>query len=107
MQAKVSGGLNAVCSLGQRPRCGKAALYAEGYIFALARFWEREAFVCVISTAAEDKTIRLPMGAIGVAKPCEKTDLFDRPVVFAQRDDHSIAMEVKAHQSYLFRCDIP
>ena len=81
-------------------------LYAEGYVFALARFWEQEAFVCVISTETEDKSIRLPLGAIGAAKPSEKTDLFGSPVAFAQQDAHSITMEVKAHQSYLFRCDI-
>ena len=82
-------------------------LYAEGYVFAIARFWEREAFVCVISTEAEDKSIRLPLGAIGAVRPSEQTDLFGSPVAFARLDDHSITMEVKAHRSYLFRCDIP
>lgn len=82
-------------------------LYADGHILSLARYWGREAFVCVISTESEDRTIRLPLGAVGAAKPAEKTDLFGRDLVFTDCDAYSVSMLVKAHQSYLFRCDIP
>ena len=82
-------------------------LYAEGHIFALARFREQEAFVCVISTEDEDRTIQLPLGAVGAVKPSGEADIFGRPLDFTKCDDHSITLEVKAHQSYLFRCDIP
>ena len=81
-------------------------LYAEGHVFALARFWEQEAFVCVISTEDRDRTIRLPLGAVGAVRPCGEKDLFDRPLVFHDCDSHSVLMDVKAHQSYFFRCDI-
>ncbi len=82
-------------------------LYADGRILSIARFWGQEAFVCVISTEEEDRAIRLPLGAIGAVKPLEEIDLFGRPLYFRTCDAHSVRMDVKAHQSYLFRCDIP
>ena len=81
-------------------------LYAEGHILSIARFWSREAFVFVISTENEDKCIRLPLGAVGAQTPSGNKDLFDNPIVYQQKDSHSVMMEVKAHQSYFFRCDI-
>lgn len=82
-------------------------LYAEGQILSLARFWEQEAFVCVISTEEEDKSIRLPLGAVGAARPEDVEDVFGRPLVLEDCDSHSVNMQVKAHQSYLFCCNIP
>ncbi len=81
-------------------------LYAEGNIFALARFWEQEAFVCVISTEDKDRTIRLPLGAVGAACPADGKDLFGKELVVDLCDQHSVHMQVNAHQSYLFRCNI-
>ena len=82
-------------------------LYSDGYIFSLARFCSQEAFVLVISTENDDKHIRLPLGAVGALSPTDDKDIFGRRVIFETFDDHSIIMHVKAHQSYLFRCDIP
>jgi alpha-glucosidase len=82
-------------------------LYDDGHVLAIARFWELEAFVCVISTEEEDVTIRLPLGAVGAAKPAESNDVFGTPLVMDAADEHSVKMLVKAHQSYFFRCDIP
>ena len=81
-------------------------LYADGHILSIARFWGQEAFVYIISTEAEDQTIRLPLGAVGAVRPSEENDLFGRPLVFGECDHHSVNMTVKAHWSYLFRCDI-
>ena len=81
-------------------------LYAQGHIFAIARFWEQEAFISVISTEKEDKIIRLPLGAVGARVPSETCDLFDKALQFTTCDVHSVNMLVKAHQSYLFRCTI-
>ena len=81
-------------------------LYAENNVFAIARFWEQEAFVCVISTEDQDCTIRLPLGSVGAQKPSEETDLFGRELVLASCDPYGVSMEVKAHQSYLFKCNI-
>ena len=81
-------------------------LYAEGNILSIARFWEQEAFICVISTEDENRVIRLPLGAVGAVSPCEGCDVFGRFLTVTQSDAHSVMMEVKAHQSYFFRCDI-
>lgn len=81
-------------------------LYAEGHIFALARFLREEAFVCVISTEEADRTVRLPLGAVGAVQPEGQTDIFGRELQFASADQHSVNLQVKAHQSYLFRCKI-
>ena len=79
-------------------------LYAEGNIFSIARFWEQEAFILVISTETENKSIRLPLDAVGAAAPSCDKDLFDIPLTFNQCDEHSITMKVEAHQSYFFFC---
>ena len=81
-------------------------LYAEGQILSLARFWEQEAFVCVISTEEEDKSIRLPLGAVGAVRPVGECDLFGLPLSIRECDKHSVSMKVKAHNSYFFRCEI-
>ncbi len=81
-------------------------LYAEGQVLAIARFWQQEAFVCLISTEEEDRVIRLPLGAVGTLRSCENQDLFGRSLKFHSCDKHSVSMEVKAHESYFFRCDL-
>ena len=81
-------------------------LYAEGHVFAIARFWEQEAFVCVISTEDEDKSIRLPLSAVGAVRPAGERDLFGLPLSIREYDKHSVFMKVKAHNSYFFRCKI-
>ena len=86
---------------------GMKFLYAEGHILSIARFWEQEAFVCVISVEDEDKDVRLPLGAVGAARPMVDSDLFGRALVFHPCDDRSVMLHVPAHQSYLFRCEIP
>lgn len=81
-------------------------LFAEGDVFAIARFQDEEAFVCVISTEDRDKTIRLPLGALGAAHPEGTTDLFGTSLHWEKADAHAISLTVKAHQSCLFRCKI-
>ena len=81
-------------------------LYAEADVFALARFLDAEAFVCIISTEDSDKTIRLPLGAIGATQPDGNTDLFGSLLHWETADAHAISLSVKAHQSCLFRCQI-
>lgn len=81
-------------------------LYADEHILSIARFWEQEAFVCVISTEDQDRTIRLPLGAVGAVRPSENRDIFGRQLLLSDCDSHSVRMQVKAHQSYFFRCSI-
>jgi hypothetical protein len=62
--------------------------------------------VCVISTEDEDVDIRLPLAAVGAQKPSETADLFGRELLLTPCDSYAVSMQVKAHQSYLFRCNI-
>lgn len=81
---------------------GMKFLCTEGHVVAIARFWEDEAFVGVISTEAEDREIRLPLGAIGAAVP--ESEVFGKEPRYSQLDENSIMLRVKAHESLLFRC---
>lgn len=81
-------------------------LCAQGNVFAIARFWEQEAFVCVISTDDEDTAVRIPLGAVGAQRPSGNTDIFGKELSMELHDSHSVTMQVKAHQSYLFICNV-
>ena len=83
---------------------GMKFLYAEGRVVALARFWEEEVFVSIISTEDQDVKIRLPLGAVGATVPIGSTDIFGTPLSYRLNADASIELSVKAGQSYLMRC---
>ena len=88
-------------------RCGGMKfLYADGYIFALARFYEDEVFVMVLSTGDRDETIRLPLGAVGASCPKGTSDLFGQALNYQILDKNSIELTVNAHQAYLMECHI-
>ena len=83
---------------------GMKFLYAADGVVAIARFYEAEVFVTVMSVAEEDVTIRLPLGSVGAGKPLKEQDLFGTTLKYTQQDEHSIALQVKAHHSYLLEC---
>lgn len=83
---------------------GMKFLYAENQVVAIARFWEDEVFVGVISTNPEDVTIRLPLGAVGAAAPVGTTDVFGRTLEYTPMEDGSIRLTVKAHEAYFMQC---
>ena len=85
-------------------RGGMKFLYAENQVVAIARFWEDEVFVGVISTNTEDVTIRLPLGAVGAAAPMGTADVFGRPLEYTTLEDGSIQLSVKAHGAYFMQC---
>lgn len=83
---------------------GMKFLYARDNVVAIARFWEDEIFVGVISTAEKDQTIRLPLGAVGAVSPTGESDVFGRLLEYSHLDDKSIALTVKAHNAYFMKC---
>ena len=87
-------------------RGGMKFLYAQNQVVALARFQGDEAFVGILSTNAEDVTIRLPLGAVGARKPEGGEDLFGRKLDFTPQDENSISLKINAHQAYFFRCEM-
>ena len=87
-----------------RRQGGMKFLYAEGSVVAIARFWEDEVFVGVISTERQDVKIRLPLGAVGATTPKEHADIFGTPLEYRPVDGSSIELTVKAGQAYLMEC---
>ena len=85
-------------------RGGMKFLYAEGNVIAIARFWEEEVFVGVISTQTQDVKIRLPLGALGASTPINSTDIFGTPLEYSAMPDSAIELTVKAGRAYLFEC---
>ena len=77
-------------------------LYAEGQVIAIARFWEDEVFVGILSTDDRDVKIRLPLGAVGAKIP--QREIFGRELTYTVLDETSIELTVKAHQAYLMEC---
>ena len=80
-------------------------LYAQNNVIAIARFWEDQVFVGVISTNGEDQTIRMPLGAVGAVCPEEEQDLFGKELQFTI-GENSVELQVKAHEALLFRCNM-
>lgn len=85
---------------------GMKFLYAKENIVAIARFAESEAFVTVISTDSEDKTIRLPLGVIGAKAPKGLLDVFGKELKVQASDANSIELQVEGHQAYFFACEM-
>lgn len=81
---------------------GMQFLYAQGQVLAIARFWEGEAFVGVISASKEAQTIRLPLGAIGAEAPLE--EVFGRKLNWEKQDDRSIRLSLQPEETVLFSC---
>ena len=85
---------------------GMKFLYSDNNVIAITRFWEDEVFVGVLSTNQEDVTIRLPLGAVGAAKPKGNADIFGRPLEYETLDENCIALKVKAHNAYFMECEL-
>jgi alpha-glucosidase len=85
---------------------GMKFLYAKGNVVALARFYEDEVFVAVISTGDQDAQICLPLGAVGASCPKGDRDVFGRALEYETLDGNSIAFTVKAHQAYFMECQL-
>lgn len=85
---------------------GMKFLYCEGHAVAIARFWENEAFVGVISTEDRDVQIILPLGALGASRPKGPADIFGKKLEYEKTDDDHITLIVRAHQSYFMECEM-
>ena len=85
---------------------GMKFLYAEGNVAAIARFWENEVFVGVISTEGQDVQITLPLGAVGASCPKGTADIFGKELEWKKPDDNHIVLTVRAHQSYFMECEM-
>ncbi len=87
-------------------RGGMKFLYAADQVVAIARFWEDEVIVGVLSTNDQDVTIRLPLGAVGAAAPKGERDLLGRKLEYAAKEENAIEFTVKAHNAYFMECEM-
>lgn len=85
---------------------GMKFLYAKDNIVAIARFVEDEAFVSVISTSDEAKSIRLALGIVGANTPKGEADVFGKVLDFKRINNNSVELVVEPHQSYFFQCEM-
>lgn len=85
---------------------GMKFLYAKDSILSIARFYGDEAFVGIISTDDEAKTVCIPFGVIGAIRPKGNQDIFGEPLEFSRVDENSIMIKVEAHQAYFIECEM-
>ncbi len=83
---------------------GMKFLYAEGKILALARFYEEDILVAVMSAEDKAREIRLPLGSVGAVCPKGDADIFGKKLNYRKMDDVSISLVVDAHQGYCIDC---
>ena len=81
---------------------GMKFLYAKDGIVALARFNGEEAFVSVMSTNDVEKTVCLPLGAIGASG--FKGDVFGAELNCRKLDDNAVELTMPAHRAYMLEC---
>lgn len=83
---------------------GMKFLYAKGKILAMARFYDEDILVVVMSTDNETREIRLPLGSVGASYPKRNVDMFGKKLDYQIIDSKSIALVVEAHQTYCMDC---
>lgn len=83
---------------------GMKFLYAANQIVAIARFYQEETFITVMSTSDKVQSILLPIGSVGASGFRKEQDLFGERLEYHRVDEKRIEFKVKAHQSYLLEC---
>jgi len=77
-------------------------LRAADRLVALARFTREEAFVAVLSTAGQEQTVTLPLGAIGASGILG--DALGHPVRWETLDENHIALTVAPGEGLFLEC---
>ena len=82
---------------------GRMVLLAQGRVLAVARFFEDQVCVGVLSMEPEPVSVCLPLSLVGMREPAEDTDFFGSPVKGSCRAE-GYEVEVPAYGSLLFAC---
>lgn len=85
---------------------GMKFLCAYGRVVALARFFQKECLIAVVSADSEEREIRLPVGCLGITRFEDAAEVFDSPACWRALDGKSVALTVPAHRAYLFRIHV-
>ena len=81
---------------------GFKILYAEGYVFAYARFLGEEAFLFVWSREAEEKEIRIPLAVLGDCQIESAQDELGKELKFYQ-SGQELYLTIPADTAYIIR----
>ena len=84
---------------------GMKIVYAQNEVLAVARFYDGEIYVAVMSVSEKKQNIRIPVGALGSRGPVENKDVFGTEITY-EMSGRYLDMEVEAHQAYLFNCSV-
>ena len=85
---------------------GLQFLAAEGRVLAMARSQERDWAVCVISMEEEERTLRLPMAALGADRLPER-DLFGLPLQGQRTEDGGLLLRIPPRSGLMFCAPLP
>lgn len=85
---------------------GMKFLHAKDQIVSLARFYDDEIYVAVMSTDETTQKIELPLSVLGVTKLKEQEDVFGKKLNYEVVEGRGILLEVEPHQAYLIDCSI-
>ncbi len=83
---------------------GMKFLYAKGEVVALARFYEDEVYLAVISVSGQEQKVVLPLGSVGSRGPKSGTDVFGRTVCWRAADERNMELTIEPHQAFLIDC---
>lgn len=72
----------------------------------MARFYDDEIYVAVMSTDETTQKIELPLSVLGVTKLKEQEDVFGKKLNYEVVEGRGILLEVEPHQAYLIDCSI-
>lgn len=83
---------------------GRKVLYSDGYILAVARFFDDEIYVGIISMEDVNTTISIPLDIVGAKQPKGYFDEFKKHMDWSM-DNHMLSIQVEARSGYLFSCE--
>lgn len=84
---------------------GMKFLYAANQVLAIARFYQDEVIVALMSTNDEEVIIDLQLGVLGVSKIKHDRDIFCTPMNYERINDRYIKLVVPAHTGFFFECE--
>ncbi len=85
-------------------RGGRKVIYDSGYIIAIARFFEDEVFIGVLSMEDEDKEIVMPLKLVGASVPESDSDVFGVSIKGRAGENGDYVLSVPAESALLMKC---
>lgn len=81
---------------------GFKIISSNDYVFAYARFTDKQAWITVCSTDSETREVVIPIKAYGKSTFDKTSDVFEYELTHSINPDGDLVLTVPAHTSYLF-----